>query len=84
MTNEPQDDVELEERKGNSETVEHAATAEDMPSASKGTAPLMRSGLDDLSVWQSVRRYKKVAVIAMFAAFSASLDGYREMTSNNC
>ncbi|KAG2412159.1 hypothetical protein HFD88_009715 [Aspergillus terreus] len=77
MTNEPQDDVELEERKGNSETVEHAATAEDMPSASKGTAPLMRSGLDDLSVWQSVRRYKKVAIIAMFAAFSASLDGYQ-------
>ncbi|GES58542.1 major facilitator superfamily domain, general substrate transporter [Aspergillus terreus] len=77
MTNGPQDDVELEERKGTSETVEHAATAEDMPSASKGTAPLMRSGLDNLSVWQSVRLYKKVAIIAMFAAFSASLDGYQ-------
>ncbi|KAL5357702.1 general substrate transporter [Aspergillus floccosus] len=77
MTHEPRDDVELEERKGNSERVEHAGTAEDIPSASKGTAPLMRSELDNLSVWQSVRRYKNVALIAMFAAFSASLDGYQ-------
>ena len=44
----------------------------------KGGAPLMRAKADDLSVWQSVRRYKVVGLIAMAAAFCASLDGYRE------
>ncbi|OJJ44016.1 hypothetical protein ASPZODRAFT_122161 [Penicilliopsis zonata CBS 506.65] len=37
----------------------------------------MRAREDDLSVWQSVQRYKLVGVIAMAAAFSASLDGYQ-------
>lgn len=38
----------------------------------------MRSKSDDLSVWQSMMKYKFVGVVAMSAAFSASLDGYRE------
>ncbi|KAJ9156600.1 General alpha-glucoside permease [Pleurostoma richardsiae] len=37
----------------------------------------MRSKEDDLSVWQSVRRYKTVGILAMTAAFCASLDGYQ-------
>ena len=36
---------------------------------------VMRSKLDDLSVWRGVRKFWRVGVIAMLAAFSASLDG---------
>lgn len=43
----------------------------------KGGAPVMRSKEDDLSIWQTVRRYKLVSIMAMAAAFSAALDGYR-------
>ncbi|KAB8268354.1 general substrate transporter [Aspergillus minisclerotigenes] len=32
---------------------------------------------DDLSIWQTVRRYKLVSIMAMAAAFSAALDGYQ-------
>lgn len=52
----------------------HTETVEDT-----GEGLLMRSKLDDLSVWQSVRRFKRVGCIAMLAAFSASLDGYRKL-----
>lgn len=48
------------------------------PDSKEGGAPLMRSKEDDLSVWQSIRRYKRVGLIAMTAAFCASLDGYRK------
>ena len=41
-------------------------------------APVMRAKADDLSVWQSVRKYKRVGFIAMAASFCASLDGYRK------
>ena len=44
----------------------------------KGNVPVMRSKVDDLSIWQSVRRYKVIGMVAMAAAFSASLDGYRK------
>lgn len=38
----------------------------------------MRSKVDDLAVWQSVKQFKIVSLVAMAAAFSASLDGYRK------
>jgi hypothetical protein len=38
----------------------------------------LMSHLDTLSVWQAVKVYKRVTLVAMLAAFSASLDGYRE------
>lgn len=61
------------------ENVQHYMTSEEMEGAiSKGEVPVMRSKLDDLTVWQSVTRYKLVALVAMAAAFSASLDGYRQ------
>lgn len=44
--------------------------------------PVMRSTLDNLSIWESLRRFKVVTMIAMAAAFSASLDGYRTITTN--
>ncbi len=44
----------------------------------KGDTPIMRTKEDDLGVWQSVMRYKWVSALAMLAAFSASLDGYRK------
>ncbi|KAM0550681.1 hypothetical protein ACHAPJ_008745 [Fusarium lateritium] len=50
----------------------HTETVEDT-----GEGLLMRSKLDDLSVWQSVLRFKRVGCIAMLGAFSASLDGYQ-------
>ncbi|KAH7176812.1 general substrate transporter [Dactylonectria macrodidyma] len=37
----------------------------------------MRSREDDLSVWETSLRYKTIGVVAMSAAFSASLDGYQ-------
>lgn len=37
-----------------------------------------RTAEDDLPIWQAVQRYKLVTVVAMLAAFSASLDGYRK------
>lgn len=41
------------------------------------TQAIMKSSLDRLSVFQAMRVYKRVVLIAMMAAFSASLDGYR-------
>ena len=62
------------------ETVEHYATTQEMErTISKGDLPVMRTKADDLTIWQSVRRYKRVSVLAMTAAFSASLDGYRKL-----
>jgi SP family general alpha glucoside:H+ symporter-like MFS transporter len=70
--------------KADSEMVENtaitAATDEDILPTSKGGAPVMRSKADDLSVWQTVRIYKRVGLIAMAAGFCASLDGYRNNT----
>ncbi|KIA75552.1 hypothetical protein HK57_00692 [Aspergillus ustus] len=48
----------------------------DQPAMAKGE-PLMRSNMDNLSIWESLKRYKTVTGIAMAAAFSASLDGYQ-------
>ena len=50
-------------------------------SGDAASMPVMRSKFDDLSVWQSVRRYKQVGLIAMAAAFCASLDGYRKYSA---
>ncbi|KAL2823213.1 general substrate transporter [Aspergillus cavernicola] len=67
----------MEHDKTQSEMVELSTTVEEThPAVSKGE-PLMRSTLDDLSIWESLRRYKVVTMIAMAAAFSASLDGYQ-------
>ncbi|OKL57743.1 hypothetical protein UA08_06925 [Talaromyces atroroseus] len=43
----------------------------------KGDSPVVRSEVDDLSVWQSIRQYKVIGMVAMTAAFSASMDGYQ-------
>ncbi|KAM5354076.1 hypothetical protein ACJ41O_000726 [Fusarium nematophilum] len=56
--------------KQDTEMVERRASAD-------AAMPVMRSKFDDLSVWQSMRRYKHVGLIAMTAAFCASLDGYQ-------
>lgn len=42
-----------------------------------GAEPVMRSESDDLTVWQTVKRYKLVTAMTMCAAFCASLDGYQ-------
>lgn len=64
--------------KADSKNIEHSSPdrGDDMPKKSMG--PIMRSREDDLGVWQCVRRFKHVSLIAMTAAFSASLDGYRK------
>lgn len=48
-----------------------------------GAAPQMRSKMDDLSIWESVKAYKLVTAVAMAAALSASLDGYRKLPHKN-
>lgn len=62
----------MQQAKQDTEMVERRASGD------AATMPVMRSRFDDLSVWQSVRRYKHVGLIAMTAAFCASLDGYRK------
>ncbi|KIX08671.1 uncharacterized protein Z518_03328 [Rhinocladiella mackenziei CBS 650.93] len=65
-------DLKADDKKGEFVDVEHYDTTE-----SKSGPPQMRSKADDLTVWQSVKRYKLVSLVAMCAAFSASLDGYQ-------
>lgn len=38
----------------------------------------MRSKIDDLTVWESVKKHRLITLVAMAAAFSAALDGYRK------
>ena len=68
----------MQQAKPEAEAVE-TSVAEDMARrGSNGEALVMRAKSDDLTIWQSVLRYKRVGYIAMLAAFCASLDGYRE------
>lgn len=64
--------------KGNSEAIENASAEKQPTTLVKDGEPVMRSREDDLSVWQCALRFKRVSLIAMVAAFSASLDGYRK------
>jgi hypothetical protein len=59
------------------EEVEVRAAGDASAHVSRDDGPVLRAATDDLSVWLSVRRFKKVGCIAMAAAFCASLDGYR-------
>lgn len=69
----------MDKPKANTETIENVSSdqREDLPEKAMG--PIMRSGEDDLGIWQSVLRFRTVSLIAMAAAFSASLDGYRTL-----
>ena len=76
------------------ETPEHHDTHDIVPSTRNGvnnqepgvetlhveyrSDEVMRAKSDDLTVWQTAKQYKLVTLLAMSAAFSASLDGYRE------
>lgn len=68
----------MDSTKGNVEAIENASAEKRPATPVKPGEPVMRSREDDLSVWQSALRFKRVSMIAMVAAFSASLDGYRE------
>ncbi|KIH95184.1 hypothetical protein SPBR_03440 [Sporothrix brasiliensis 5110] len=45
--------------------------------------PLMRSKEDSFGIWRTVLRHKRVGLIAMAAAFCASLDGYQINLNGN-
>lgn len=62
---------------GNSEAIQNDVAEKRPTTPVKNGDPVMRSREDDLSVWQCALRFKKVSLIAMIAAFTASLDGYR-------
>ena len=49
--------------------------------AAKGHIVQMRSELDDMSVFKAVWFYKRIWMVCMLAAFSASLEGYRRYLS---
>lgn len=66
------------EPKANTEIVENATVDQRDDPPMKSMGPVMRSREDDLGMLQCVRRFKTVSLIAMAAAFSASLDGYRK------
>jgi hypothetical protein len=40
-------------------------------------APELRAAVDDLSVWQAVKLYKRASLFCMLAAFSAACDGFQ-------
>ena len=40
--------------------------------------PQMRSQFDDIGIWQAVKSFKFVTFVAISAAFSVSLEGYRK------
>jgi hypothetical protein len=61
-------------------TVEHTQTGEEVPPT--GPGPVMRTREDDLGVWETLQRYKLIAFVGMCAAFTATLDGYRELPSS--
>ncbi|KAJ5362160.1 hypothetical protein N7541_003004 [Penicillium brevicompactum] len=65
------------EPKANTEIVENATVDQRDDPPMKSMGPVMRSREDDLGMLQCVRRFKTVSLIAMAAAFSASLDGYQ-------
>jgi hypothetical protein len=67
-----------QEGKRDIEMVERTTTTDEQMPTSKGENPLMRSKEDDLSIWYSALRFKRVGCIAMIAAFCAALDGYRK------
>ncbi|WVW82736.1 hypothetical protein I302_104747 [Kwoniella bestiolae CBS 10118] len=57
---------------------DHLQTAEEIRrTMSKGGQVQMRSKHDDLGIWAAVKQNKKIALVAMAAAFSASLEGYQ-------
>jgi hypothetical protein len=64
----------MDQKNGETQRIEHVVDDTQPDTAANH---LMRSKEDDLSVWKSLFRHKLVATIAMAAAFSASLDGYR-------
>lgn len=55
--------------------------AEHVDDVAKQQPQLMKSGLDHLSPWKAIFVYKRVTLVCLLAAFSASLDGYRELAS---
>ncbi|KAJ5205098.1 uncharacterized protein N7498_005977 [Penicillium cinerascens] len=67
----------MDPTKTGSEMIEHAAPKQQPTTSTKTDGPVMRSRTDGLSVWQCARRFKLVSLVAMAAAFSASLDGYQ-------
>ncbi|WWD01055.1 hypothetical protein V866_007993 [Kwoniella sp. B9012] len=72
--------VSLDMDEKNNELVhqDHLQTAEEIRrTMSKGGQVQMRSKHDDLGVWAAVKQNKKIALVAMAAAFSASLEGYQ-------
>lgn len=56
-------------------------TIDDVSDPKAEHTQVTRSYADRLSVWQAVRQNKTLGLIAMSAAFSAALDGYRESHS---
>lgn len=69
----------MDSSKTNTENIEDAFSHQENVMPTKSMGPIMRSREDDLDVWHCVRRFKIVSLIAMTAAFSASLDGYRKL-----
>ncbi|KAF4123598.1 Sugar (and other) transporter [Geosmithia morbida] len=68
----------MQQSKPTTEIVEDRSPEVPTHTVSKGSdGQVLRSSIDNLSVWKSVGRFKKVGFIAMLAAFSASLDGYQ-------
>lgn len=67
------------EKDNDNTIVEHFDNAEQIANL-KSETPQMRLNSDDLGIWESVVRHKFITLVAMAAAFSASLDGYRKQS----
>lgn len=64
-------------------TVERTTTNEEWDQAMKEERTVMRANADKLGIWESVCQNKLIGLIAMSAAFSAALDGYRQFDCSN-
>lgn len=71
----------MEPKAAEVEGIQASVSQKEQAAMPKDDGPVMRAAVDDYTVWQSVRRFKKVGCIAMAAAFCASLDGYRKPKS---
>lgn len=71
--------LEMNEKDNEVIHTERLQTAEEIrKTMSKGEVVQMRSKFADLGTLQALKQYKLLGFVAMAAAFSASLDGYRK------
>lgn len=63
--------------------LKNAISHEDVVGKEPGQAVQMKSELDALSWWQTLKTFKRVVLIAGIAGFTAATDGYQNQMNNS-